>query len=498
MPQSESTQNLVALMLDAVKFVDTFEYPISQSPPHIYVSALPFTPSHSNVLLQFQKHLNIPFLVETEDQFQWPASHSTRIRGWPLSYTYSHHGNPVVSESSDTTVPPTKQNTTHFTCATFSPDGKQIVLGSWDTIQLWSIESGKTIGNPFKGVGGPIFSLAFSPSGKQIVSGSWNIQLWDTESGEPIGYPIQGSGGAIYSIAFSPNGKQIVWGSWDIWLWNTESSEAIGSPLAGDVGAIYSVAFSPDGKQIVSGSWDIQLWNAESGEAIGEPFQGHTNVVSSVAFSNDGRQIVSGSWDHTIRLWSVDSGKATGAPLRGHTGLVHSVALSPNGEYIVSGSSDGTIQLWDAKLGQAISRPLQGHTDSVHSVAFSPDGKHIVSGSTDDTIRIWDTEQAGIPPSSIKIVDPKGIPADRSAILQTPHSHFTIHSLITEDGWVTTGVNDRSTHLDGENLFWIPKGLRKGLLRPGNTLMIGTPYTRVRENLSLAGTEWVKCWKTTE
>jgi len=69
-----------------------------------------------------------------------------------------------------------------------------------------------------------INSVAFSPDGKQIVSGSFDktLRLWDASTGTPIGQPMKGHESAVRSLAFSPDGKQIVSGSWDntLRLWN--------------------------------------------------------------------------------------------------------------------------------------------------------------------------------------------------------------------------------------------------------------------------------------
>jgi WD40 repeat protein len=101
-----------------------------------------------------------------------------------------------------------------------------------------------------------VSSVAFSPDGKQVVSGSWDrtVQLWDVATGAPL-QTLEGHTSWVSSVAFSPDGKQVVSGSWDrtVRLWDA----ATGAPLQtleGHTGSVSSVAFSPDGKQVVSGS----------------------------------------------------------------------------------------------------------------------------------------------------------------------------------------------------------------------------------------------------
>ena len=61
-----------------------------------------------------------------------------------------------------------------------------------------------------------VTSVAFSPDGNQIVSGSWDwsVRVWDAKTGEQL-RELQGHTNYVKSVAFSPDGKQIVSGSVD-------------------------------------------------------------------------------------------------------------------------------------------------------------------------------------------------------------------------------------------------------------------------------------------
>jgi eukaryotic-like serine/threonine-protein kinase len=328
------------------------------------------------------------------------------FRGWEHDYLYT-----MFTKNQRTL----KGHTGPVLSVAFSPDGKRIVSGGWDTLEvswnstlkIWDATSGqKTL--TLKGHAGPVESVAFSPDGKQIVSGgsglfrtskfgsrriqgllSEALKVWDATSGQEM-LTLTGHAGPVESVAFSPDGKRIVSGSEDntLKIWDATSGQGT-LTLKGHTGPVLSLAFSPDGKRIVSGSLDntLKIWDATSGQET-LTLKGHTTLVWSVAFSPNGKRIVSGSEDNTLKIWDATSGQET-LTLRGHTGPVLSVAFSPNGKRIVSGSGDQTIRVWDVTSGQE-TFTLKGHSAPVWSVTFSADGKQIVSGSEDNTLKIWD------------------------------------------------------------------------------------------------------------
>ncbi|CAG7852496.1 SubName: Full=Related to WD40-repeat protein (Notchless protein) {ECO:0000313/EMBL:CCA73057.1} [Serendipita indica DSM 11827] len=368
-------------MTEIRRFIMAFLVPIRDSAPHIYISALPFTPKQSKLHIEGLKvHSNT--LVVTQG----------------LEEAYP--GLPRALESHIASI---------YTVA-FSPDGSRIVSGSKDSgIQLWDADTGQPLGRPFKANNGFIHSVAFSPDGSRIVSGSDNtlIRLWDADTGQPWGEPLRGHTSTVYAVEFSPDGLRIVSCSADatIRIWDADTGQPLGDPLRGHASAVNDVTFSPDGRRIVSCSEDktIRLWDAHTGQPLGEPLYGHESVVYTVAFSPDGSQIVSGSGppllsrsgDCTIRVWDSLTGRPLGDPLRGHSCAVRAVVFSPDGSKIVSASGqlwgwDNTIRLWDVATGRPLREPLRGHKSCVSSVAFSPDGSQIVSGSWDATIRLWD------------------------------------------------------------------------------------------------------------
>ncbi|MFN0215541.1 MAG: WD40 repeat domain-containing protein, partial [Saprospiraceae bacterium] len=94
----------------------------------------------------------------------------------------------------------------------FSPDGKQVLTGSYDkTAKLWNL-SGREL-QTFSGHVSYVRSVAFSPDGKQVLSGSDDktAKLWNLPGRELQDFFTHAS--YVRSVAFSPDGKQILTGS---------------------------------------------------------------------------------------------------------------------------------------------------------------------------------------------------------------------------------------------------------------------------------------------
>ncbi|KIM28341.1 hypothetical protein M408DRAFT_23738 [Serendipita vermifera MAFF 305830] len=408
---------IATLAMDALRFVLAFLAPISTSAPHIYLSALPFTPSESSIWTTACKSFPKLMTVSEGRMTKWPRigdlwkGHTERITG----IAYSPDGLNVVSCSHDKTVriwdvatgapvgEPLKGHACGVKSIAYSPDGRTIVSGSWDkTIRIWDAATGTPIGEPLIGHTSTVMSVAYSPDGHNIVSGSEDstIRIWDAATGAPVGEPLKGHDDWVESVVYSPDGGLIVSGSSDktLRVWDAATGAPMGEPLQGHSDGVKSVAYSPNGQSIISGSWDktIRIWDAVTRAPIGEQLDGHTEGITSVTYTPNGQRIISGSYDKTLRLWDAATRGPVGEPLQGHTFGVESLACSPDGQHIVSGSSDKTIRMWDVATGKPTAEPLTGHTQTIMSVAYSPDGQNIVTGSGDCTIRIWDAN-TGVP-----------------------------------------------------------------------------------------------------
>ncbi len=98
--------------------------------------------------------------------------------------------------------------------------------------RAWDFESGQPISGPLADLAGNITRLTFSPDGLNILTGTWdlhNARLWDAATGKPIGPPVN-HGEAVHFVAFSPDGKRMISSSVN----GEYRSQDVPSPLPGN------------------------------------------------------------------------------------------------------------------------------------------------------------------------------------------------------------------------------------------------------------------------
>jgi WD40 repeat protein len=237
-----------------------------------------------------------------------------------------------------------------------------------------------------------ISSIGWSPDGKNIVTGSWDntANIWNAQTGTFIRKLSQHTD-IIYAVAWSPNGNLIATASSDrtACLWDAATGKRVHT-LSGHTNEILFITWSPDSAYLATGSYDrqIKIWNSKTGTLVRE--MAETIGISSIAWSPDGKYLAIGLANGTIKLmdpasWSV---------ARSFSGSPHDVktlAWSPISNHLAAGSADGIIRIWNAQTGQII-HSLKGHADAIGSVSWNYNEKYLASGSTDTENKIWNAK----------------------------------------------------------------------------------------------------------
>jgi WD40 repeat protein len=288
--------------------------------------------------------------------------------------------------------------------ASFSPDGRRLVMSDAKTARVWDAQTGAEAlaleGHNSKerpstqGVSIiPNVTASFSPDGSRIVTGgNWDkfARVWDAHTGAKL-LTLQGHADYVDRVSFSRDGSRIAisGGNSARVLDARTGAEVLSLPgLVGPEAWFYPSSFSPDGSRIVTfetSTTTARVWDSRTGAEL-LAFKGTEGIPS---FSPDGLRIVdSGANSMTPKVWDAQTG-AELLTLKGHTGPVYSAWFSPDGSRIVTASYDNTAKLWEAHTGVLL-LTLKGHANGVYSASFSPDGSRIVTVSGDNTVKIWD------------------------------------------------------------------------------------------------------------
>jgi WD40 repeat protein len=321
--------------------------------------------------------------------------------------------------------------------AFFAADGRRVITASGAGVQLWDVETGKTVAALAPEEAGRFWRpAATSPDGLRVLAdaGGTTARLLETKTGSEIA-TLVGHQAAVRSVGFSPDGARLVTTSLDgtarTWdgrtgaslatfkhedrrtgsrspvnlkavlnaegtrvvtydsgalLWDGRTRRKIVA-LAGHANTVNEVAFNSDGTRLFTKSVDaVRLWDAKTGSEIA-PLAGHGDLLQEAHFSHDGKQLITTSDDKTARLWDAATG-AQIAVLGGHENTVWDAAFSRDGKRIIT-QSEMTLRLWSAPSTSDVV-VLKGHNSEVSSAAFSLDGKRIVTASADGTARVWD------------------------------------------------------------------------------------------------------------
>ncbi|KAJ7121403.1 WD40-repeat-containing domain protein [Mycena epipterygia] len=437
------TSTVCPFVNDALSFLTTFQDPISRSAPHIYLSALPFTPSDSRIFLAYK------------DLF-------------PNTISLDHHD---VSSA-------TRKHKSGITSVSTSSTGYIASASGDGNICLWYPTTGAPVTNPLCGHTGAVTCISFSPTGTCIASASEDhtIVMWDLEN-ETRRFIIKEHDSGVTCLAFWPDGNAIISGSQDgmVRMWDSKTGESLCDPYQPHEGApVTSLAVGPDDlKLFVSVSFHKKTFrvlrftgNRIHAYASYSPLQA-PSALTSVACSADGTWIVAGSIDCNVRAWSKDGKELPVSPMSGHSDEVACIAI--HGNYIASGSADRTVMVWDITTGDAIAGPFHGHRESIATLAFSQDGTYLVSGSQDQTIRVWNTSDI--------------VPQQKG------HSvglGLKQNSTIDAGGWIRGA--------QGKRLVWVPPKERARICWGRCTALIdGEPWKRLDFSNCQSGLNWEKC-----
>lgn len=300
---------------------------------------------------------------------------------------------------------------------TFTPDGKNLVIGGHHELTVWEAASGKIMKRIFVRAE-RAYAMAFLPDGKLVVAGGrpgqeGDVRLFDinatgkTENGVQIldgvndpkvmAKQLLDVDDSVLCLAVSPDGKRIASGGCDrtVRVWEVASAK-LEQSIENHADWVMGVAFAPDGKHLLTCSRDktAKVWDLSTKESV-LTFPDHQNPVYAVGVKADSKAGFSVGADKQVRMWNATGEGKQIKVLGGHGDDVLKLAQHPKEPIMATASADKTVKVWNSETG-ANTKTLTGLTDHVFALAISPDGKQIAAGAYDGEVRIWNIADAAV------------------------------------------------------------------------------------------------------
>ncbi|CUA70046.1 putative WD repeat-containing protein alr3466 [Nostoc sp, PCC 7120] [Rhizoctonia solani] len=413
--QSEVKDQLMDLLHDAQRFVDTFaSNPVSQSTPHIYVSMLAFWPKATPIAEHYAHFTHGPVSAEGTalDQqqlarlatwsFDQPVNDiATSPDGRHIALAVDRNVLVVDASSGQVILGPLPGHSKAVRSVMFSPDQSHIISGSWSNRSMgavivgWDICTGDIVLGPLQldGNTGHMDFLLFSPECNRILTGSSEgLRMWDAENGKMLCF-LKSEAHADYA-AFSLDGTRVAAKLWapgysTLQIWSIQNGDTTLGPLS--INGHGRVIFSPDNSHIASVEGPVVcVRDAQRGDIVHQLHHAYGHDSRFIKYAPDGSHIVSFNYDQTIVVWNVHTGEIVLGPLEGHAAQLQSIAFSPDGSYFISAYYDGRVCKWNARQYSSTPHSITERSHEILSFKFSPDGKRFASGFADGTVSVWD------------------------------------------------------------------------------------------------------------
>ncbi|MDF1745582.1 MAG: WD40 repeat domain-containing protein [Gimesia sp.] len=219
--------------------------------------------------------------------------------------------------------------------------------------------------------------VVITPDGKQCLTISYNtLRVWDVDTGKQIRW-LTGHSSYDNCMVFTPDGKHVISkgkkNSLQIW---ELSRSRLRQSYRGHTKSIQLVTVTPDGTRAISGSSGapLKLWYLHNGKMIRTIGSSNHNTLC-MAVTPNGKQVVSCTSDNSLNIWNLDTGKLIRkmkADLKNST----CITITPDSTFAISGAKDKTIKVWE--IGTGTLRATYELNDIPQSLAIGPDGQTLI------------------------------------------------------------------------------------------------------------------------
>jgi hypothetical protein len=248
----------------------------------------------------------------------------------------------------------------------------------------------------------PVTAVAFSPDGKEVVVGSQaglEVRTWpDLKPARVLKTELA----HVHDLAFSPDGKTFAAvggtpakrGTVELYRWPVGDLVRQFSPHRD---LVYAADWRADSAAIATAGADGIVGIHPTAGDGGRKLEGHSRGVLAVVFLPGDAGLLTAGVDASLRLWDARTGAAV-RTLSNHTLPVHDLAVRPGGgggpPLVVSVSDDRTVRFWQPTVGRLV---RFARLEAVPlAVAWTADGGTAVVACKDGRLRLIDPDTAEV------------------------------------------------------------------------------------------------------